>query len=164
MNSSESIAKWNMRSSSPEGWMTNLALKSSVMVLARAYMSGESARDYCRLFQTLFKCLEKNQVTVKWKHAEDEGIVGVTVDQDVGGIKGLGLYLAGKYSHKSKGWEYHIERTVRLCEVHYKRGITTVSKKRNVRRGYARAKEMMWSLLTVETPPAFYVLCGAIQK
>lgn len=59
------------------------------MPLARAYMSGQSAEDYRRLFETLFNCLQKNGVTIQWKYAEGEGVVGVTVDQDAGCIKGM---------------------------------------------------------------------------
>ncbi|KAG6018562.1 hypothetical protein E4U40_000139, partial [Claviceps sp. LM458 group G5] len=98
--------------------------KLGFITLARAYLSGQSAEHYRRLFETLFECLQKNGVAIKWKYAEGEGVVGVTVDQDAGCIKGLGLYLAGKYPNESEEWEYHTERTVRLCEIHYQRGIS----------------------------------------
>ncbi|CCE34919.1 uncharacterized protein CPUR_08858 [Claviceps purpurea 20.1] len=138
--------------------------KFSFMPLARAYMSGQSAEDYRRLFETLFNCLQKNGVTIQWKYAEGEGVVGVTVDQDAGCIKGLGLYLADKYPNKSSDWQYHTERTVRLCEVHFKRGITTVLKKRGIRAGHSKATAMMKSLLTVKTSRLFYKLCGRIAE
>ncbi|KAG6216677.1 hypothetical protein E4U26_008084, partial [Claviceps purpurea] len=131
------------------------------MPMARAFMSGESADDYCRLFKTLFSCLQRHHVGIKWKYAEGEGFSGVTLDQDAGCIKGL--YLAERYSHLSNDWVYHTQRTVRLCDVHYRRGITAVLRKSSRVGNHAKAKRMMMALLTAPSLGEYYKLCTAIE-
>ncbi|KAG6126777.1 hypothetical protein E4U38_006734 [Claviceps purpurea] len=61
-----------------------------VLVLARAYMSSQTAVAYEALFRELFTCLNACRVVVQWKHIHGEGLYGVTMDQDAAAIKGDG--------------------------------------------------------------------------
>ncbi|CCE34455.1 uncharacterized protein CPUR_08387 [Claviceps purpurea 20.1] len=65
------------------------ATRAAESFASRAFMSGESAKDYCRLFKALFDSLERRGVSIKWMYAEGEGLSGVTLDQDAGCIKGV---------------------------------------------------------------------------
>jgi hypothetical protein len=52
-------------------------------------MNSQSAAAYAFMFSMVFKYLhEKLSIGVKWQHIHNEGIQGVTIDQDWGCICG----------------------------------------------------------------------------
>ncbi|KAG6103001.1 hypothetical protein E4U31_003170 [Claviceps sp. LM219 group G6] len=51
-------------------------------------MTSRTALAYKRLFQELFSCLEHQcKVQIRWQHIHQQGIIGVTLDQDAGAIQ-----------------------------------------------------------------------------
>ncbi|KAG6018980.1 hypothetical protein E4U19_007731, partial [Claviceps sp. Clav32 group G5] len=65
-----------------------IGLEAQFLVLARAYMSAQTAVAYQTLFRELFGYLERDcDVQIHWQHIHGDGLYGVTLDQDAAAVK-----------------------------------------------------------------------------
>ncbi|KAG6058271.1 hypothetical protein E4U32_004706 [Claviceps aff. humidiphila group G2b] len=131
--------------------------------LARAYMTSRTALAYKRLFQELFSCLEHQcKVQIRWQHIHQQGIIGVTLDQDAGAIQGLGEYLHSIDS--SHDVEWHLMNCVRYCQVRFDRSISDQCSELG---DTDRSKDSMWqkmkTLPEALTSQAYFELCDIIE-
>ncbi|KAG6165712.1 hypothetical protein E4U51_004161 [Claviceps purpurea] len=131
--------------------------------LARAYMNSRTALAYKRLFQELFSCLEHQcKVQVRWQHIHQQGIIGVTLDQDAGAIQGLGEYLHSIDS--SHDVEWHLMNCVRYCQVRFDRSISDQCSELG---DSDRSKDSMWqkmkTLPEALTSQAYFESCDMIE-
>ncbi|KAG6110404.1 hypothetical protein E4U13_005388 [Claviceps humidiphila] len=131
--------------------------------LARAYMTSRTALAYKRLFQELFSCLEHQcKVQIRWQHIHQQGIIGVTLDQDAGAIQGLGEYLHSIDS--SHDVEWHLMNCVRYCQVRFDRSISDQCSELG---DTDRSKDSMWqkmkTLPEALTSEAYFELCDIIE-
>lgn len=116
---------------------------------------------YQYMFRQVFYILEnKYNIIVKWKYVDREGLLGVTTDQSLSVIQGLGEYLRTKYPIE-KPLEYHVASTTRLCHVHFERGVKHILGD-NCPTAEGSLYNIFMSLLTCNIPHEYDAICDEI--
>ncbi|KAH6974844.1 hypothetical protein EDB80DRAFT_741147 [Ilyonectria destructans] len=128
----------------------NQEAKMTIPIL-RAIVNSQSAEAYRNLYSKVFNFIATEfSIRPKWYHLHNEGIRGVTLDQDQANIKGLGEYLSIS--------------CVRLCHIHFERGVEqTCNKLGDYTRGIGSMYRTMLSLKDAESRDVYFQMCHLLM-
>lgn len=113
------------------------------------------------MYQTVFSILEnKYAINVKWKFIHGSGLLGVTLDQGEGNIRGLAKYLRQRYRPEDS-WESVAALCFRFCTIHFQRGVEEVLREVQSR-GPDSLFNLLMSILRCQTAEDYFNLCDSI--
>ena len=140
---------------------------------------------YSTMFKVVFDLFQGNfGLEIKWSHIHGDGLYGITVDQDYAAIIGkncftirsrpfpnrfrmdsqligFSTYLSLHIDPLRRPWIYHATRAIRLCHVHFQRGVEKLTRS-------DQSPDSLWSrmmqLLSCRSEGDYLALCAVLES
>ncbi|KAL2178405.1 uncharacterized protein P884DRAFT_198354, partial [Thermothelomyces heterothallicus CBS 202.75] len=142
-------------------WGTYSRQVERVIPLVRILTNSDSPEMYAYTFKVVFRLFElQYQFSIRWRHLHGSGLIGITIDQDYKALLGFTGYLY-EIDPEHKPWIWHATRTVRLCHIHFQRGVATITGGETGDRGPDSDFARLMQLLECANTHDYQELCQA---